>query len=214
MTVTKIEALGKGRQRVFLDGEAAFALYRGEISRLGLKEGTEISQGQYDEILRDILLKRARLRCMNLLKSMDQTEWQLRTKLRRGDYPEGVTEEAIAYVKSFHYVDDVRYARNYIESRSRFRSIRQISQELRNKGISSEDIETAFGEAEMENEEYAIRKLVEKKHMNLETPTREELRKYYAFFMRKGFSYSAVREVLQGGTSHWEVYGEHDDHAG
>ena len=34
--------------------------------------------------------------------------------------------------------------------------------------------------------------------MNLENPTAEEQQKYYAFFMRKGFSYAAVRKVLQG----------------
>ena len=205
MIITKIEPLGKGRQRIFLDGEIAFVLYRGEVSSLALKEGMELPDTRYQEIVGDILVKRARLRCMNLLKSMDKTEWQLRTKLRQGDYPPSVIDDAIAYVKSFHYVDDVRYARNYIESRSSSRSIRQITQELRSKGISEEDMEQAFGQADTQTEEQAILKLTEKKHMNLEHPTREELKKYYAFFLRKGFSYGAVRRVLQKTTgSFWE----------
>lgn len=197
MIVTKIEPLGKGRLRFFLDGEIGFVLYRGEASRLGLTEGSEVSQALYEEILRDILLKRAKLRCMNILKAMDKTEWQLRTKLRQGDYPERVIDSAIDYVKSFHYVDDVRYARSYIESRAQSRSIRQITWELKNKGISEEDIDAAFAESEFASEEQAIERLVQKKKMNPENASPEELRKYYAFFMRKGFSYSAIRKVLK-----------------
>ena len=34
--------------------------------------------------------------------------------------------------------------------------------------------------------------------MNMEIKTSEYKQKYYAFFMRKGFSYAAVRKVLRG----------------
>jgi len=101
-------------------------------------------------------------------------------------------------VRSFHYIDDVRYAGYYIESRSQTKSKRQIVQELKAKGVSSEDIEAAYEQAEGNSEEETILALAKKKRMNLENPTAEEQQKYYAFFMRKGFSYAAVRKVLRG----------------
>ena len=70
-------------------------------------------------------------------------------------------------------------------------------QELKAKGVSTADIEAAYEQAEGSSEEETILQLAKKKHMNLEDATTEEMQKYYAFFMRKGFSYSAVRQVLQ-----------------
>ena len=189
--------MGKGRMKLFFDDETSFVLYRKEMNRLGLYEGAEVSDALYEEIVNDILLKRAKLRCMNLLKTSDRTEYQLLQKLSQGGYPEHVSQLAVDYVKGFHYVDDVRYARNYIENRSSSRSMRQIKQELLRKGISGEDLELAFEEAETESETQTIKKLAEKKRMNLENPEPEQLKKYYAFFMRKGFSFSAIRKVLQ-----------------
>ena len=183
MIVTALEPVGKTRVQVFLDGEKAFVLYRNEAYRMGIREGESLSEQAYAEIMQEILPKRARLRCMNILKSADKTEWQLRAKLRQGGYPKEIEDIAIEYVRSFHYIDDVRYAGYYIESRSQTKSKRQIVQDLKAKGNSEEE---------------TILALAKKKRMNLENPTAEEQQKYYVFFMRKGFSYAAVRKVLRG----------------
>lgn len=115
MIVTALEPVGKTRVQVFLDGEKAFVLYRNEAYRMGIREGESLSEQAYAEIMQEILPKRARLRCMNILKSADKTEWQLRTKLRQGGYPKEIEDIAIEYVRSFHYIqDDVRYAGYYI----------------------------------------------------------------------------------------------------
>lgn len=205
MIVTEVCPLQKGRVQIVLDGEPAFVLYRGEVSRLGLKEGVELSESAYEEIVQEILVKRAKLRCMNILKSYDKTEGQLRVKLAQGGYPQCVIDQALDYVKSLHYVDDLRYARSYIESRSSSKSTRQIMLELTRRGISKETIETAFAEAETESEEQTIRRLAEKKGMNLKNPTKEESRKYDAFFMRKGFSYTAIRNILHSAADYEET---------
>ena len=55
---------------------------------------------------------------------------------------------------------DVRYAGYYIESRSQTKSKRQIVQELKAKGVSSEDIEAAYEQAEGNSEEETILALV------------------------------------------------------
>ena len=52
----------------------------------------------------------AKKKAMSLLKYMDRTEWQLRDKLSLKGFSEGAIEEAIEYVKSFHY--PVSYTHN------------------------------------------------------------------------------------------------------
>ena len=105
MTVTKIEPLSKTRYKVYLDGQFAFTLYKGELSRYHIAEESVIEDDIYDS-LQQIITKRAKLRAMHLLSDMGRTESQLRTKLKQGGYAEDAVEAAIRYVKSFGYIND------------------------------------------------------------------------------------------------------------
>lgn len=198
MTVTKIEPFGKERSRVYIDEELAFVLYRGELSRYEIKEGCGLSEDTYWEIMETVLAKRAKLRCMNLLKSMDRTEFQLRQKLVQGDYPKEIIDEALAYVKHYGYVNDVAYAERYIDSRQEKESRPEITRALRQKGIAKDIIEAAFEEREPVDEETLICRWMEKKHMEPGTASPKEKQKMYMFLMRKGFSAGAVARALKG----------------
>ena len=110
MIVTDIVELDKKRNKIFIDGEFAFVLYKGELREYGIKANAELSQSSYEEIVGTLLSKRAKLRAMNLLQKKDYTEKQLRDKLKEGLYPQELVDEAIAYVKSYKYLDDERFA--------------------------------------------------------------------------------------------------------
>lgn len=117
-----------------------------------------------EKIRTEVLLKRAKLRAMHLLEDMDRTESALREKLRQGLYPSDVTEAAIEYVKSFGYLDDVRYAENFVRSRQNVKSKKEIGTALLQKGISSEIAKRAMEICYEEmGEEEAIRKILRKK---------------------------------------------------
>ena len=51
MTVTKIEPLSKTRYKVYLDGQFAFTLYKGELSRYHIAEESVIEDDIYDSRL-------------------------------------------------------------------------------------------------------------------------------------------------------------------
>ena len=87
MTVTSIVPEGRTKYAVAIDGECMFTLYKGELSRYRIREGGELSEEAYAEIMQTLLPKRAKLRCMNLLKSRSYTRRQLMDKLRAGKYP-------------------------------------------------------------------------------------------------------------------------------
>ncbi len=199
MTVTKTEAVTKTRYKVYIDGQFAFVLYKGELSRYHVKEGAELSEGTYEKIRGEVLVKRAKLRAMHLLNAMGRTEAQLREKLKQGGYPEDIIDEAVAYVKSFGYVDDLNYARNFIEGRKEKKSKREIQMLLKGKGISDGDVERAMEECyAKEDSLQAIQKLMEKRHYVPEEASYEERQKLMAYLMRKGFSYDDVCSVVHG----------------
>lgn len=201
MTVTNISEINKSRSKVYIDGEFAFVLYKGELRLYHIEEGGEISREVYQTILTQVLPKRAKLRAMNLLMKKEYTEYELRKKLHDGEYPETVIDEAIDYIISYRYIDDLRYATDYITAHEDTRSRRRIEQDLMNKGISKATLEKAWISWENsggeQNEEAMIKKLLEKRKYNPETAEIKEQQRTYAFLMRKGFNSDTVRKMMR-----------------
>lgn len=204
MTVTKIEAAAKTRYKVYIDGQFAFVLYKGELSRYHLSEGDEIEGEVYRRIRTDVIVKRAKLRAMHLLNDMGRTETQLKQKLRQGNYTEDVIEEAVAYVKSFGYINDEEYARSFIESRKEKKSRKEIYAQLCQKGLDKEVIERAFEDFyDSDDSKEAIKALMRKRNYDPETADAAETRRLLAYLMRKGFNYEDIRHVVQ--VSEWNA---------
>ena len=197
MQIEQIVPLDKKRSWVCLDNGMVFALYKGEIRALALQEGQEVSAALYQEIYSGILLKRAKRRMLYLLGQMDRTEAQIRQKLQQGGYPEGIIEEAIAYAMDAHYLDDARYARNYVRSQQEKKSREQMRMSLYRKGIRRELAEQALeSEYILEDEQELILKWVQKKNYPGETASLKEKRRICQFLMRKGFHMDDILHVL------------------
>lgn len=197
MYVTLVEPVNSKKERVYIDQQFAFILYHRESAAYHIKEGMEISEEQYKKILEETVLRRAKLRCLNLLKTMDRTELQLRQKLSQGEYPDEIIDQAISYVKGYHYVDDERYAKQYVECFCEKKSHHQIEQELRKRGVSRDNIDKGFEEISPIDECRQIRKWIEKKKFDVRNADQKEYQKFYAFLMRRGFAFESIRKVCQ-----------------
>ena len=204
MTVTKIELVTKTRYKVYVDGQFAFVLYKGELSRYHIAEDSELEEDIYQNLRKEIVLKRAKLRAMHLLNDMGRTESQLRTKLLRNDYPSDIVEEAIAYVKSFGYINDAEYARNFIENRKEKKSKKEIYAALCQKGLPKDLIETALEERYADDDSIAaIEAIVRKKKFDPKSTDYREMQKMMGYLVRKGFRYDDIRQVIQ--VSEWNA---------
>ena len=157
MKITAIEELSKARSRVWIDGEFAFVLYKGELRLYRIREGEEISEETLKTIRQEVLPKRAKLRAMNLLKSREYTTKQLHDKLKQGGYPEDIITLALDYVASYHYM----------QSHETDKSRRRIEQDLMRKGIGKETLEKAWQTWEArggeQDEQQMISELLEKR---------------------------------------------------
>lgn len=197
MVITQMDSFGKDKLLITLDEEISFCLYQKEVHHLQLEPGAELTDTLYQEIRKEILIPRARKRTMYLLEKLDRTEAQLREKLRQGRYPEDIIENAIAYVKGFHYVDDLRYAESYVRCYSQSKSRRLLYQELVGKGVPRDLIEQALEEEyETEDESAKIVRWLEKKHYSAEEADPKQRQRMYQFLLRKGFRSGDVLRLL------------------
>lgn len=201
MTVTQIVEHTKSRSKVYIDQEFAFVLYRGELRRYHIAEGNEIDRRDYDALMHEVLPRRAKLRCMNLLKSREYTRYQLKEKLRQGLYPEEVMEEALDYVASFRYIDDERYALDFIRCSSGRKSRRRIEADLAGKGVDRDTVSRAWNcweaQGNVQDEESQIAKLLVKRHFQAELADRKQWHSTYAYLARKGFSPESIRRAMK-----------------
>ncbi len=200
MIVTKIEEYRKNKYKIYLNDEFAFVLYKGELRLFKIKEGEALLQETYREIVDTVLTKRAKLRAMYLLKTIDRTEADVRRKLKEGLYPQIVIDAAISYVKSYHYIDDTRYAGNYIAYKTGSLSRSEIKQKLLLKGINKELIEEQLAEHRKdgsEAERELIRRLMLKKCRELPLSDYQEKNKLFAYLYRKGFTIGDIENVYK-----------------
>ncbi|MDD7402380.1 MAG: RecX family transcriptional regulator [Butyribacter sp.] len=131
-----------------------------------------------------------RKKAMALLNHNDRTEWELRDRMKRSGYEEDVIEDAIAYVESFHYIDDKRYAMRFAEIYCESRSIQRIRQDLQKRHVSEEYITLALENINWDDSaalQKEIHKLVKKEMTADDSISYEEKQKIAAKLYRKGF---------------------------
>lgn len=199
MTITQITPLEhtKGKVQVSFDNSKTLVLYKGELRKFGLKEQEMLGEDLYHELYYEVVGKRAVKRAMHLLEKMDRTEAQLRRKLTEGGYPEDLIEQAVAYVKSYHYIDDDRYARTFVRLNQERKSAARMKMDLLSKGICPDVIARAIEEEMETSPETLIQNLLQKKRFDPEQATPEETAKMYQFLLRRGFRGSEIMHVLK-----------------
>lgn len=200
----KNENIKSKKTAVYADGELVGALYPKEINTYGLEDGADTSEETVAEIMHEILIPRAKRYVMNLLVKADKTETELNRKLKSAGYGELVSQKAIEYVRSFHYIDELRTAESFIRTKIDFSSEKEIRYKLEEKGISSETIDLAyeqiFEDEDTENTELkAAENFLKKKlgsHLSLEEELPyEEKQKLFASAFRKGFRQDSIKKA-------------------
>lgn len=197
--ITSIKELTKKRRLIYINYEPAFALYIGELRRFGIRDGEVLTQNNYDTLVYDVLKKRATIRAMSLLKDKDYTRKELQDKLRDGYYPESCIESAIEYVQRYGYINDERYAENYVSFKASSKPRRQIEVKLKQKGIDSDTISRICDEFYTDNDNYELeqaKNFVLKKNIDLENADYKEIQKIKAALFRKGFSFEVINKAL------------------
>ena len=190
MQIQEIIRGKKGKLTIRLEGGLSFPIYEKEAAKYRMTEGGTLSDQEWNEICTEILEKRAKRRALYILQRMERTEYQLRQKLQENGYPEEIVQCAIDYVKSFHYVDDYRYACTYIRYHQTEKSRLQLKMKLYERG------EQALEDEYSGEEEQLIDRLLEKKHYDAETMDQKEKQRIYQYLMRRGFRPETIRHRM------------------
>lgn len=150
----------------------------------------------------------ARAKALDILKFSDRTEAELRRKLTEKGFDEQAVDNAVAYVYDYHYLDDVRFAANYLRCHRSEHSLRELWQKLMVKGVSRSDFDAAIAELSEEDncseigsepsdpELTAALNCLRKKLRGSFDDASAEGQKLLAYMYRKGFSGDTIRDAI------------------
>ena len=161
-----------------------------------IKDGTEISQEEWDALVDAIQYKKALDKCYDLLSRRDHSTKELRTKLLRS-IDEGNADKAIRRMKELGYLDDHRYAKSLlqylVEGKKMSKSF--VKQEFYKRGIPADITNDVIGEYEFDNESAVYDLLCTKYKNKLLADNGTE--KVTNALLRKGFSYSDIKSAFR-----------------
>lgn len=175
---------------------------------LCLHVGDSITSERLSEYSKESEYVRAKSRGMWFLDRADHSEKSLYEKIVKGGISPMAAARAVARFKELGLLDDHRYAQLLAEQMSENNiSKRESYAKLLQKGIPNSIIKSVLEETDFD-EAAQIKAVIEKKYRT-KLSDRNDIQKVYAALIRKGFSYSAVREQLKKYIEETENYEEY-----
>jgi regulatory protein len=136
---------------------------------------------------------------VQFLASRPRSVAEIRRHLHAKRFDDDAIDGAIDKLRAQRYVDDLDFARYWVEQRSRFRpkGDRALVSELTNKGVARETISAALGELPEESEADRARRALARQLARWQSLEEgERSRKIHAFLVARGFGYDVIEEVI------------------
>jgi len=184
--------------RIYIDENYAFSVPKEDYIRLGLYEKEEKTQDEIERIRQEVVLRAAREKATGYLMYRDRSEGEVIEKLINAGFDKDIAQEAASALKILGYIDDNRYARKYITDRLKNKAMsrKAIRFELERKGISSQIIEEALSETEVNEDEIALR-TAKKKFGKYDVKDEKVRQKIMRYLCHKGFSVETGWKVIR-----------------
>lgn len=196
----KITALTKqkhnpNRVNVFIDDEFAFGL--AAITAVRLKVGQILTTEEIESIQKEDQFENAKQAAIHFIEYRPRSISEVRQRLQRNGFSEENIDKAIARLEELNLLNDIDFAKYWIEQRETFkpRSQMALRQELLQKGVNRTIIEDIIQEID---EEAAARRAAQKQiHRWQKLPEEQFKHKAIAFLQRRGFQYSIAKETTE-----------------
>jgi regulatory protein len=133
-----------------------------------------------------------------LLSRKAYTTHQLKERLLKKKANPQVIEQIIAKLEEMRFVDDTRFAEQFISSRQRSKGKLKIKQELFQKGLSEAIVNQTLEDLGDEQQIASATQVLEKQLSKLQNvESRKRYAKAYTFLARRGFSGDIIRSTLE-----------------
>jgi regulatory protein len=194
ITALQVQKRNKERVNVYLDGEYALAVTIFVAS--GLKKGQLLSDADIEQLESQDERNRAYNHAVFFLGFRARSQTEVEKYLRGKKYLPEVITATIERLLEAGYLNDEDFARTWVADRRRFRprGRRALQYELRQKGLSDDDIEGAL--ADLDEDDLARQALTSKLQQWQKFSEPDFKKKAMGHLSRRGFDYEVTRRAV------------------
>ena len=189
----------RGKVHVTFSSGETFRVHKSFFRQRPLDVGDTIDTQEYEMWLMAKQLHPALDRAVAYLAARAHSRAELESKLLRCDYRPQLVELVLFKLEQQHLLDDSDFAQQWVEARTNRKLGRQrIAMELRRKGVSQEEAETALSSVDDEDQLENATALAEKAFARAkrDEDPRKTAQRIQAMLARRGYSWDIVREAV------------------
>jgi regulatory protein len=183
----------KTRCNIYVDGRFCCGLTLETVIKNRLKIGRTVTEEELSAMQLESEKNTALDKTLTYISAAQKTEKQIRDYLSGKGYLPAVVDFVLDKMREYGFADDGTYAKSYATSAVKRKGSRLIRMELKNKGVSDEDVESALNG--LEGEEETAKRLLEK-YMRGKPFDKPTLYKAFRYLLSKGFSYETAEGAL------------------
>lgn len=198
LVITRIQAQkAKNRFNIFVNNEYAFAVDDNILVSYRLIKGKVLTKEDIEELKQVGEASKAYQVALNYLNFKMRSEKEIRDHLHQKDYE--YIEIAIERLKKNRMINDEEYARSFVRTTFQLKNEgpKKIERELRQKGLTQEEILSGLEEYSWEKQKENAIKAAEKTLNRQRNKSNKEIQqKLKEQLMLKGFENDIISEVL------------------
>lgn len=199
--ITSVEKQKKKPERynIYVDGEYAFSVHEDVMVKFQLFKNRNINTSEMQLVLDEEERNCCRLQAIKYLGFRPRTRWELEQYLFQKGYDEQIVRDTVEWCADKSYVNDERYARQWVEERmaNRPRGRHLLMREMQQRGIDPHVAEIALhGVAGEDEKEAAIYLLRKKFKPGSFADFKTFLYKAGGYLQRKGFDHTITRQAI------------------
>jgi regulatory protein len=197
--ITSIKAQkNQKRVNINLDGSFGFGLDLENFMRLGLKVNQELSQEEINEIIKKGELQKSFDKTLRFVMTRLRSLKEVKDYFRRNEIDSTLHQVILEKLTRLELIDDQKFAEWWVRQRLEFKhkSKKDITFELRQKGIDTNTIKNVLDDSEIDELKIA-KELIEKKSYKWARYD-EDVRKQKItqYLVGKGFNWDIIKNVV------------------
>lgn len=187
------------RVNIFLDDEYSFSLDLDNFGLLGLKVGRELSQDEINEIIKKGELQKSFDKTLNFAMRRPRSEKEIKDYFRRKEIDNSLHQNILDRLIRLDLLDDLKFAKWWVEQRLLFKnkSKKDITFELRQKGIDSQTIKNVLDDSEIDEVKIAKELIAKKIYKWSKYEDKIKKQKISQYLAGKGFNWEIINTVAK-----------------
>lgn len=201
--ITSIKAQkNQKRVNINLDGSFGFGLDLENFMKLQLKVNQELTQEEINEIIKKAELSKSFDKTLRFVMTRSRSMKEVKDYFRRKEIDKSIQQTIVDRLTKLELLDDEKFAKWWVSQRLEFKSKskKDITFELRQKGIDSNTIKNILDDSEIDEVKIASELIFKKlyKWQKYDEKTRKQ--KMMQYLVGKGFSWDVINDVVKSST--------------